>query len=285
MIKFYFEHNKFLCTLFFCFTLSSQVEAATIEASYPFLVNLEDTTDHYAAATLRGNPTPPAMSSDGICQNGIYIDGVASGGQSMKTPNIIGLDENNFQIDIEFKLTGFNSGNSSDVPVIIIGSSYRWFGLSVQSAKIGITYNNGQFISSNTSTALDVWNAVQIQFKNGDLRMFLNGDLVIDENIGALDTGSKYDFTTSNFGRGTALNGCIRNLKIFKDIDAEGTICTPIPAGTVSSNLDIHIPSLNYETPSETLNIQVDFEFHGEGENGELLWKLKDFAANPCTVL
>ncbi len=57
-------------------------------------------------------------------------------------------------------------------------------------------------------------------------------------------------------------------------------VCTSVEAGTVNSDLDIHMPSLNYQTLFGTQNIWVDFEYYGKGSNGELLWKLKDYGAN-----
>lgn len=53
---------------------------------------------------------------------------------------------------------------------------------------------------------------------------------------------------------------------------------------TVSSNLDIHIPSLIFSDPSTTLNLWANFEYYGQGPNGELLWKLKDYGDNQPTT-
>jgi len=58
------------------------------------------------------------------------------------------------------------------------------------------------------------------------------------------------------------------------------SVCTSAEAGTVNSDLDIHMPSLNYQTLFGTQSIWVDFEYYGTGPNGELLWKLKDGGVN-----
>ncbi len=51
---------------------------------------------------------------------------------------------------------------------------------------------------------------------------------------------------------------------------------------TITTNLDIHIPSLIFHNQSEpeTQSIWADFQFYGEGENSEMLWKLVDFGTN-----
>ena len=50
--------------------------------------------------------------------------------------------------------------------------------------------------------------------------------------------------------------------------------------GTVESNLDIHMPSLNYQSLKGNKNLWADFEYYGQGSNGELLWKLKEYGVN-----
>jgi hypothetical protein len=55
-------------------------------------------------------------------------------------------------------------------------------------------------------------------------------------------------------------------------IDINGS-ATP---ATISADLDLHIPQLNYVSPSGTMNLWVDFEYVGENK-GDLLWKLSDF--------
>lgn len=55
---------------------------------------------------------------------------------------------------------------------------------------------------------------------------------------------------------------------------------SPSGAGTVSQNLDIHMPSLNYTSIFGTQNIWASFIYHGQGSAGELIWKLVDFGSN-----
>lgn len=50
--------------------------------------------------------------------------------------------------------------------------------------------------------------------------------------------------------------------------------------GTVSSNLDIHMPSLNYQSLFGIQNIWADFEYLGENLEGKHTWELKNFGVN-----
>ena len=56
--------------------------------------------------------------------------------------------------------------------------------------------------------------------------------------------------------------------------------CASAVVGTVTSDLKICMPSLYYTTPSGTQNIWADFEYYGNGPNGELLWKSKGYGTN-----
>ncbi|MBF0232849.1 MAG: LamG domain-containing protein [Desulfamplus sp.] len=45
---------------------------------------------------------------------------------------------------------------------------------------------------------------------------------------------------------------------------------------TISPELNLHIPTLQYQSPFGAMDLWVDFEFAGES-NGDMLWKLSDF--------
>ncbi len=48
----------------------------------------------------------------------------------------------------------------------------------------------------------------------------------------------------------------------------------------VLPNLDIHIPSANYQKLDGTTNIWADLEYNGVDSKGSLIWKLKDYGIN-----
>ncbi len=106
-------------------------------------------------------------------------------------------------------------------------------------------------------------------------------------------SGNQYDLTLGkrvDLDKTSLFSGEIDDLRIYnrtlsdsevQQLYKNDTECSQSSlAGTVSSNLDIHAPSLDYQSLLGTQNIWADFEFYGENENGELLWKLKDYGVN-----
>ncbi|MDM8567475.1 hypothetical protein QUF74_17735 [Candidatus Halobeggiatoa sp. HSG11] len=60
-------------------------------------------------------------------------------------------------------------------------------------------------------------------------------------------------------------------------IETEGST---VEAGTISANLDIYMPSLNYETLLDTQNIWADFKYSGTNPEGKHTWELEDYGVN-----
>lgn len=193
------------------------VNTASLLASYPLQNNLSDQSNQLGPITLLGNPPP--FLGNGLCQNGKYIYSGLNNGQDAQTPNISSLDPNNFSLAIDFKITGLPLGQA---PVILGGTLYRWLGIYLNAqGKVGIKYNNSNVIFSATTLTIDQWYSAQLIFENGIAKLFINGIIVHTQEIGTLITNNDYKFTTSDFSNGTALNGCIRNLKIYNGTAAE----------------------------------------------------------------
>jgi len=70
--------------------------------------------------------------------------------------------------------------------------------------------------------------------------------------------------------RNTILASMIGTGLISGNVLAESTV------GTVSENLDVHMPFLTFKDSS----IWADLGFYGQGTNGELLWMLKNYGIN-----
>jgi len=118
------------------------------------------------------------------------------------------------------------------------------------------------------------------------------------EGHGPLDCGAYYPNETVAFQNAVASEFVLATPTtvkfFFRDdnlIDNEGgislilqqnktSICNEKVTGTVSPNLDMHLPSLNYQSLTVTQSIWADLEFYGQGTNSELLWKLKNFGVN-----
>lgn len=73
-----------------------------------------------------------------------------------------------------------------------------------------------------------------------------------------------------------------QNIGFTAEVSTEIAQCLPGDSaiGTVSPNLNIHMPSLNYQSLSGTQNIWADLEYKGKNSEGQHIWGLKDFGVN-----
>ena len=67
---------------------------------------------------------------------------------------------------------------------------------------------------------------------------------------------------------------------IDKIIKQRSDSCMTGSTGTVATNLDIHMPSLSYDTLLGKQNIWADLEYKGTNSEGQHIWGLKDFGVN-----
>ena len=58
------------------------------------------------------------------------------------------------------------------------------------------------------------------------------------------------------------------------------TSCTEKSSGFVSPNLDIHLSSVDYATPSGILNLRADLEYLGTNSEGQHIWGLTSVDVN-----
>ena len=196
--------------------------AQDVQASYPLLTDLADSSGNYGPVTLTGAPTGPA---NGVCVNGVYA--LNGGGQDVRTPNIGTLNTDDFQLEVEFQVTAFAS---TARPILIGGNGWRWIGFQVQSdGTFGLLHNNATSVWSTSMVSTGTWYSAVIKYELGDVELWLDGNMVVSETIGVLDTGNDLDFTTNNYSNGTNHNGCIRNFIISNDTSLGGG---PLPIGT-----------------------------------------------------
>lgn len=65
-----------------------------------------------------------------------------------------------------------------------------------------------------------------------------------------------------------------------QELYQEGTdACTEYDNPTALPNLDIHLPSFNYQSLTDSVNLWADLEFYGRDGN-DLVWKLEGFGEN-----
>ncbi len=118
---------------------------AQIQALYPLATDLLDALNNYGPVMLTGTP-PPAAPNNGVCENGIYF--YNTGGQNVQTPFITTLTTTNFEIDVDFNISGMPSFQG---PVIIGGNLWRWLGIYLQAnGTVGVKHNNSNLLWSQT---------------------------------------------------------------------------------------------------------------------------------------
>lgn len=190
-------------------------------AHYELIEDLVDSTGYNDDMMLAGNPTPPTPPSMGVelCSNGIYI--VNTDGQDIITPIMPRLDINNFEIAVDFKLTQLPDPNAlrPRFPIIMGSKFARWLGIYVDSDGImGFKFNNDGTNYRWSTTAIagaNIWYSSTITYLNGHVDLYLDGQLILSDDIGPLATfQDTFNFTIIDYSEGTELFGCIRNLSI-----------------------------------------------------------------------
>ena len=170
--------------------------------------------------------------------------------------------------------------------------------------------NSGQLVFSKKLTgiesgesllSLNKWHHIVTTYSNGNIdSIFLDGNLI--------NTHTRDDYHVCNDeitwigrqlkacpgGRTYAIDGSIDDIRIYdrslseRDVlelynledDSDKESCTLPKVGTVSSNLDIYMPSLSYQSLLGTQNIWADLEYKGTNSVGQHIWGLKDFGVN-----
>lgn len=192
-------------------TASAQM---VVQANYPLLTDLLDATNTYGPISLTGNPTPPNPPANGVCVNGIYS--FSAGGQDVRTPLMPSLNMTDFQFSVEFNIAAFPT--SFGAPVLMGGHLWRWLGIYVQpNGILGLKHNNSNLAWSTTTVATGTWYSSTVKYENGTVELYLDGVLILQQNIGVLSTSTNLNFTTNDFSNGRNHNGCIRNLVVAND--------------------------------------------------------------------
>lgn len=139
------------------------------------------------------------------------------------------------------------------------------------------------------------WYNLVLVYDGSEARYYVNGNLIDSEKVnGAMvDSGKNtYIGTFSNLSYFTP--GVIDDVRIYNRSLSEQEVqqlyhlkengqemsCTELNIGTVSSNLDIHMPTLKYQSLLGVQNIWADLEYKGVDSEGQHIWGLKDFGVN-----
>ena len=151
---------------------------------------------------------------------------------------------------------------------------------------------------ANTSIRIGKWVYVTFVFDGQVSKVYVNGSFDNEFN----SSGTQYSSVTvrwntpyqnlliggSNYSNFTKYMGELDELRIYdralssteiQELYTGNPSCTA-EAATLSSNLDIHIPSLNYSTLLGTESIWADLEYLGTNSDGKHIWGLKGVGAN-----
>lgn len=224
----YFSCHLKLAVSFLMVVIAMQSNAQRIEADYPFLNDLLDSTAQNTATFLEGNPGLPDMPANGIplCSNGIYI--IEPDGQNIQTPYLSDFNINRFQVLIDFNITQLPAINAPRprMPVVMGGKFARWLGIYLDSSGvIGVKFNNdvNNYIwsSENFNAIEGVWYQAELNYNNGLVSLYVDQALMLTAEVGTLVTfNDDHNFTITDFSEGNPFYGCIRNLTItsFDDL-------------------------------------------------------------------
>jgi Concanavalin A-like lectin/glucanases superfamily/Secretion system C-terminal sorting domain len=186
------------------FFVIQQNNAQTVIANYPLVSNLSDITTNYGDMTLNGTAVMPAGA---LCADGVYPNGAT-------TPNMGTLNPTHFEINVDFALAALPTSSLGN-PIIVAGNGWRWLGVHVDNnGLLKLLYNNSAWLNTSATVSIATAYNLKIQYDNGHVLVLLDGTLILDDCIGALNTGSNYNFTTTNYSVSRALNGCINTLII-----------------------------------------------------------------------
>ncbi|MGD0710850.1 MAG: T9SS type A sorting domain-containing protein [Bacteroidales bacterium] len=188
------------------------INAQTLIAAYPLTSNLNDSTGNYAVMTINGG----SYSCCEFCMNG--NPNYSGTNPYAYTPNISTIVDTNFEIDVEYQPNAFIAAGKVGNDIITGGYDTRWIGIATDSnGYLGYSYNNCNYVISNTQLTIGTWYTVKLQYFNGRIRLLVNGNVAVDECCPKLVNWSDYDFSTLCGGDGRALNGCIKELKIYNN--------------------------------------------------------------------
>ena len=188
-------------------------------ASYPLSANLNDSMGAYGSMNLinLSFTSPGPLCGDGDYDNNHYST----------TPNISGLDETNFEVDVDFNLNTLAYN-----PIIGASAGYRWLlARPDDSGYLTVSCNNGDAgYTTTTQVSIGNWYNLKFLYSHGHILMFLDGVNILDNCFPALVTDNDYTFMT--FTNGRVQNGCIKNLRIYNNPLVQSAVPGTISGGS-----------------------------------------------------
>jgi len=202
-----------ITTGFYTFTTAQDLTSFSPVANYTLQSTAEDAL---------GNLTPielinaPFNGAEGVFSFGGYIWGANGQDSSLiRTEHLESLYDTTFAVQLDFKLDTID-GNR---PVIILGDSWRYLGLSVRHDSIfQYRFNNTLYEIPALRAEPQKWYTLTIIYSQGAsiAKFYLDGNKIA-EKTGALDRpDNDGSLSNTDFGAGSAFRGYWRNLKIYE---------------------------------------------------------------------
>lgn len=203
--------KKLFFTLFivigFQFTINAQ---DSLIAHYPLVYEGNDITENNPDMILENAP----FQNGGVYSNGIYY-GSDTTGSLVQTPSINNFNFDDFTITMDFKIDSYPTGNN---PIIIGGMLWRWIGAYMDGDKLAFMANDGSdYYITDEVVALSQWHIISLRYSKQykQIGMYLNGNLVVLEEIPILLHNNDAIFSNEHGGSGDTFKGYWRNLEIF----------------------------------------------------------------------
>lgn len=188
----------------------SQLTGQTLLADYPLISDGVDITGNNGDMSISEAP----FQNGGIYSNGIYY-GNDPDGSHIQSPQIENFDFDNLTANIDFKLEEYPENR---IPILMLGTSWRWLSAWMELDKIAIKVNNGSIYEiSDVVVSLDEWHSLSLSYNKteGKAKLFLNYELVLSVDVAELQHGDNARVVNSDGGSGIAYKGYWRNLKIY----------------------------------------------------------------------
>ena len=287
--------NKFSCVLFFVlsFGLLGNVSAdinSGLVAYYAFEGNANDSSGN-------GNH---GRANDNVA----YTSGKFGSSASFNGVNnyIVVPHSNSLNLTSQLSLSFWFKGGGAQISYFIrkwnSGTDITW---QADLATGGIGSGIDFYVSENGTSSDRVyirqvgqtyqdnqWHHYSATFEAGSSINLYIDSLLVGTIEGNISNVQSIFSNTSNLTIGEYA-GQMDEVRIYNRVLSEPEIqelytgnpsCTAAEAGTVSSNLDIHMPSLNYKSLLGTQNIWADLEYLGKNSEGRHIWGLENYGAN-----
>ncbi len=162
---------------------------------------------------------------------------------------------------------------------------------------------NSNMISMSIGNSGNIGGDIYIDSSWHMLTAISDGNTVKFYLDGTLESETAYNATVQNdnepliIGAGGSssplpiyvFNGKIDDIRIYnralssseiQELYQGVTSCTASNPASVDLNLDIHIPSAEYQSLGGTANIWLNLEYKGIDADGDYIWKLKNYGGN-----